>query len=190
MFLVLPRYIFNTFNCSKSLPHRHQREQNYASRREVARIKSKTNDRKEIFHDLLCSNSRSHLVFIGRDDTRVLGVVELCERARSKFLKAKKRNCCTFYEPKEESFCRWIFTSGSATKRRLSEPFVKKDLRRSLRSIASVRSQFEWFCTSRKGVSSKRKCARKKDRIVVITKKGVSQKKKKQKTGYFIGRYF
>ena len=100
MFLVLPQYIFNTYNCSKTLPHRHQREQNYESRREVARIKSKTNNRKEIFHDLLCSNSRSHLVFIGRDDTRVLGVVELCERARSKFLKAKKAELLHFLRAK------------------------------------------------------------------------------------------
>ena len=59
--------------------------------------------RKEIFYYLVRSNSRAHLGFIGRERECS---EELWESARSKFLEAKKRNCSTFYKPKERSFCR------------------------------------------------------------------------------------
>ena len=59
--------------------------------------------RKEIFYYLVRSNSRAHLGFIGRERECW---EELWESARSKFLEAKKRNCSTFYKPKERSFCR------------------------------------------------------------------------------------
>jgi hypothetical protein len=70
--------------------------------------------RKEIFYYLVRSNSRAHLGFIGRERECW---EELWESARSKFLEAKKRNCSTFYKPKERNFCRWIFTSGSTRKK-------------------------------------------------------------------------
>jgi hypothetical protein len=43
------------------------------------------------------------------------------------------------------------------------------------------------LCFAKKRFIETKVSARKKDRIVVITKKGVSQKKKKQKTGYLLG---
>ena len=93
---------FCTYNCSFFVASSSKRTKLRVEKRSGAHKITKA-VRKEIFYYLVRSNSRAHLGFIGRERECW---EELWESARSKFLEAKKRNCSTFYKPKERSFCR------------------------------------------------------------------------------------
>ena len=64
----------------RSLSHRHQREQNYASRREVAHIKSRKRCEKKSF-TTSCARILAHILVSLVATTRVLGVGIVGERA-------------------------------------------------------------------------------------------------------------
>ena len=93
---------FCTYNCSFFVASSSKRTKLRVEKRSGAHKITKA-VRKEIFYYLVRSNSRAHLGLSGRERECW---EELWESARSTFLEAKKRNCSTFYKPKERSFCR------------------------------------------------------------------------------------
>ena len=101
----LVRSSFNTFctyNCS-FFAHHHQREQNYASRREVAHIKSRKRCEKKSF-TTSCARILAHILvsLVARESVR-----RNCGRARDRnFSRQKSGIVALFFKPKERSFCR------------------------------------------------------------------------------------
>ena len=100
---VLPSIHFCTYNCS-FFAHHHQREQNYASRREVAHIKSRKRCEKKSF-TTSCARILAHILvsLVARES-----VGRNCGRARDRHFSRQKSGIVALFisQKRGRSFCR------------------------------------------------------------------------------------
>ena len=107
-----------TYNCS-SLPHHHQREQNYASRREVAHIKSRKRCEKKSF-TTSCARILAHILvsLVARES-----VGRNCGRARDRHFSRQKSGIVALFISQKRGAFAVEFSHPGVRGRNLSARF-------------------------------------------------------------------